>query len=91
MTVLLKIMLILNMIFIGFCVTSFVGAHFFIAKEDGLAGGAMVLGYGTFGAVIFTMVAFFTTRTLSQKKLRNFVIGSVIVSVITVGLLAIQK
>lgn len=90
MTVFLRIMLVLNMIFIGFCVTAFVGAYFFTAKEDGLAGGAMVLGYGAFGAFLFTMIAIFTMRTLSLKGLRNVVIGSVVVSVITVGVLAIR-
>lgn len=83
-------MLILNMIFIGFCVTAFVSTQIFIAKQDGLAGGAIVLGYGALGAAIFAVSSMFISRKLSLKGLRNFVFGSVIVSIIAIGVLAIR-
>ena len=90
MKIFLRIVLILNMLFIGFCGAAFFSARFIVAKEEGLAGSASVLVYGIFGALIVTLIALIITRNASSVRLRNVVIGAVIVSAITIGVLVIR-
>jgi len=61
--------LVISLVVAGFLVGGFVGGAWFVAKGSGLAGGAMVLGYGVLGAAVFGIIGVVAAKYLSARAL----------------------
>ena len=93
MKVLLRIIFIISSTWIGLVLMANIAGRFLVSKSDGLAGGAMVLGYGLLGAGICLVATLIISLKLSHTRLRWAAIGSGAIAVIFIimTLLHIRK
>jgi len=93
MKIFLRIIFITSAAFIGLIVIASIGGRFLVSKSAGLAGGAMVLGYGILGALVCLIVASFISFKLPLARLRIITIVMGLVALIFIILTAfnIQK
>ncbi|MCP3996616.1 MAG: hypothetical protein GY722_16395 [bacterium] len=52
----------LSLVFLGLVIGTFIGGRYFVAPGSGLAGPAIALGYGAFGALVGLVLALLAAR-----------------------------
>lgn len=84
MKIILRIFFSLSSTLLGFFVMANIGARFFVDKADGMAGGAMVLGYGLLGALVCLIASIVIGLKLSIPKLKLVSIISIVLASLAV-------
>lgn len=88
--ILWRILLSLGMSATGLALGAGIGARFFVTKADGMASGAMVLGYGVLGAVILLLISIFLGLKLKEKALPTTALIFALLAVVYYGALVFK-
>lgn len=83
--VLLGIVLVVGLTLLGFAATASLAATYWVPRNQGLAGGAIVLGYGVLGALACLVLGIVLAWRLAIRRLVASAIVALALSFVAVG------
>lgn len=73
------------MTLLGFPLGAWIGAHFFVSKADGMAGGVMVLWYGVLGSITLLIVGIVWGNKLKGRSRPILAVSSILIAIALYG------